>query len=101
MIEIDNKKKKMIRHGTKLEKKKRKKVKEMINSNIPPIIVDPSPHHYVALTKPLQLKRQNIIFCGGRGQTRLLILMVIFYVKYIFFLKKKLYIKISNYPSTG
>jgi hypothetical protein len=48
------------------KKKRKKKVKEMINSNTPPIIVDPSPHHYVALIKPLQLKRKNIIFCGGK-----------------------------------
>jgi serine kinase of HPr protein (carbohydrate metabolism regulator) len=39
------------------ENERKEKVKKMVTSNTPPIIVDHSPHQYVALTKSLQLTR--------------------------------------------
>jgi hypothetical protein len=35
------------------ERDKKEKVKEIVASNTPPIILYHSPHHYLALTKPL------------------------------------------------
>jgi hypothetical protein len=84
------------------EREKRKKVKEMVASNTPPIILDHSPHPYLALTKPLQLTRQNIIFCGGRRSNTPPNLDGYFLCAIHSFFKKKFYIlKYQIIPSTG